>query len=79
MALFQLMMARNLIIETFFSLKESFPNLRLILVPRHQTGVARAESFLQDIQGSYALKTNLSPDLHDFTPRCNAWQYYGRN
>ena len=57
----------TLIIETFFSLKESFPNLRLVLVPRHQTGVAKAEIFLQDIQGSYALKTNLSPDLHDFT------------
>lgn len=57
----------NLIIETFYSLKDKYPNLRLILVPRHQTGVVKAESFLQTIHGSYALKTNLAPDLEDFT------------
>lgn len=55
-----------MIIETFYSLQSEFPNLRLVLVPRHQSGVARSEGFLDDISGSYALRTNLSPDLSDF-------------
>lgn len=56
----------SLIIETFFTLKESYPNLRMVLVPRHQSGVMRAESFLEDIHGSYALKTMLDANLNDF-------------
>lgn len=57
----------TLIIETFYSLKETYPNLKMILVPRHQSGVIKAESFLNEIQGSYALKTHLDSNLENFT------------
>lgn len=57
----------SMIIETFYSLQSKFPNLRLVLVPRHQSGVSRAENFLDDISGSYALRTCLKSDLSDFS------------
>lgn len=57
----------SMILEVFYSLKEEYPGLRLILVPRHQDGVARAENFLQNVSGTYGLRTELQRDLSDFS------------
>lgn len=56
-----------MLIEDYYSLKAVYPNLRLILVPRHQSGVAHSEAFLNSVQGSYGLRTVLQRDLSDFT------------
>lgn len=56
-----------MIIETFYAMKEQYPDLRLVLVPRHHAGTARAVNFLNNIHGSFALRTNLNPDLSNFT------------
>lgn len=57
----------EMILETYYSLQQIYPNLRLILVPRHQSGVTRAQVFLQDIKGSFALKTEFDRNLTGFT------------
>lgn len=57
----------DMLLEVFYSLKAENPHLKLVLVPRHLDGVGRAERFLQNANGSYALRTKLKPDLSDFT------------
>ena len=56
----------DMILEVFYSLREDYPNLQLVLVPRHQDGVTRAENFLQNVTGTYGLRTALQRDLSDF-------------
>lgn len=56
-----------MILETFYGLKELYPELKLVLVPRHQSGVTRAETFLDDVKGDYDLRTNISHELKGFT------------
>ena len=57
----------ELIIESFYSLKVNYPNLRLVLVPRHQTDTIKALNFLQSIKSTFQLRTETKPDLSDFT------------
>ena len=56
-----------MVLETYYSLKQLYPNLKLILVPRHQSGVTRAQNFLNEIKGSYALKTEFDRNLTGFS------------
>lgn len=57
----------EMVLETYYSLKQLYPNLKLILVPRHQSGVTRAQNFLNEIKGSYALKTEFDRNLTGFS------------
>ncbi len=56
----------EMVLETFYSLKQLYPKLKLILVPRHQVGVTRAQNFLHDTHGHYALKTEFDHHLSGF-------------
>lgn len=56
----------ELLIETFYNLRSERPNLRLVLVPRHQSGVEITEYFLKGIDGKYQLRTETEPDLSNF-------------
>lgn len=56
----------ELILESFITLKSQYPNLKLILVPRHQSSTALAIKYLDERQISYQLKTNLKTDLSNF-------------
>lgn len=54
------------LIETFYNLRSKYPNLKLILVPRHQSGVERARIFLDGINANYQLRTDATPNLMNF-------------
>lgn len=56
----------ELLIETFYNLCSKHHNLRLIIVPRHQSGVELSINFLNDINGQYQLRTETAHDLQDF-------------
>lgn len=56
----------ELLMETFYNLRSEYPKLRLILVPRHQSGVELSENFLEGIGGNYRMRTNADPELKDF-------------
>ncbi len=53
------------IIETFFTVKKEFPNLRLVLVPRHQSGTQRACKFLDEIKENYSRRSFCHKNLDD--------------
>lgn len=55
-----------LILETFYNLLSTKPNLKLVLVPRHKSGVLRAKDFLTRIGGSFQLRTEIDSELKDF-------------
>ncbi len=50
------------ILETFFTVKKEFPDFKLVLVPRHQSGTDKACSFLDSIKEPY-LRRSLCQDL----------------
>lgn len=55
----------TLLIETFYNLLSEQTNLRLVIVPRHKSGVERAKEFLDRINGKYQLRTEISSNLED--------------
>lgn len=57
----------EMILETFLTLRQKVKDLRLILVPRHQSSNALAIRFMNERNISYTLKTELNKDLSDFS------------
>lgn len=57
----------DLLLETFYTLKNVYPDLKLVLVPRHLAGVDRAISYLERVSADYRLRTNTPWDLSNFT------------
>lgn len=51
------------LIETFFSLKEIHPHIRLVLVPRHQSGAESSVKFLKEINASFIRRTDTDDEL----------------
>lgn len=56
----------EMVIEAFYNLKNLYPNIRLILVPRHKTGVEKADKFLANISASYGLRSKIDRNLIGF-------------
>lgn len=56
----------EMVIEAFYNLRNLYPDLRLILVPRHKSGVEKAVTFLENISASYSLRTNTDRNLIGF-------------
>ena len=55
-----------MVLETFMTLREKLGELKLVLVPRHQSSNALAMRFLRERGIPYSLKTDLERDLSDF-------------
>lgn len=53
----------ELILETFFTAREDLPGLKLVLVPRHQSGTEKAIAFLEEIGESYSRRSVIGDDL----------------
>lgn len=51
------------ILETFFTLKRELPDLKLVLVPRHQSSTQKALEFLQEVGEGYILKSAIDPKI----------------
>ncbi len=51
------------ILETFFTLKKELPDLKLVLVPRHQSSTQKALEFLQEVGEGYVLKSAIDPKI----------------
>lgn len=48
------------ILEVFYSLLDNYENLKLVLVPRHKSGVKRAVDFLNEVEGEYTLRSSVT-------------------
>ena len=55
-----------MVLETYMTLREKLGELKLVLVPRHQSSNALAMRFLRERGIPYSLKTDLERDLSDF-------------
>lgn len=53
------------VLSAFYELKQSMPALKLVLVPRHQSGTQRAQDYFHNHEGSFALKTECHDNLAD--------------
>lgn len=56
----------ELILESYFSVIDKIPDLKLILVPRHQSGVDLAINYLQERRISFSLKTKMNSNFSNF-------------
>lgn len=56
----------EMLIENFFLLREDFPNLKLVILPRHKDGAIRAIKFLEELKQPYSLRNNKDTDFISF-------------
>lgn len=56
----------ELILESYFSVLDKIPDLKLIIVPRHQSGVDLTIDYLRERRISFSLRTKMNSDLSNF-------------
>ncbi|MCR5536416.1 MAG: hypothetical protein K6F05_03280 [Succinivibrio sp.] len=56
----------ELLLESYFTIRQQVPRLSLVLVPRHKSGVENAQKFLNSVDEEYTLRDNKQQPL-DFS------------
>lgn len=53
----------ELLLESYFTIRQQLPSLSLVLVPRHQSGIKNAVNFLNSVNEKFTLRTDKNVPL----------------